>query len=203
MAQLVILAGGNRQRVQELEPLFLTMGKKVVYCGKTGQGSMMKMFINLLLGLMMEGFAEALNFGRLGGLDLEAMLDVVASGAMNAPMFQVKAANFKVTELSAGLSPETPGQGRQVRPGYGLRAGRPGARRPDAAAPLPPGRGPGLGRRGHLRHHAGNGAPEREMMIWGRGQGPTALSLKLPQTPTPNPIWKIKKKVRPWPYFSI
>ncbi len=95
-AQLVILAGGNRQRVQELEPLFLTMGKKVVYCGKTGQGSMMKMFINLLLGVMMEGFAEAVNFGRLGGLDLEAMLDVVASGAMNAPMFQVKAANFKV-----------------------------------------------------------------------------------------------------------
>jgi 3-hydroxyisobutyrate dehydrogenase-like beta-hydroxyacid dehydrogenase len=95
-AQLVILAAGNRQRVQDLEPLFLTMGKKVVYCGKTGQGSMMKMFINLLLGLMMEGFAEALNFGRLGGLDLEAMLDVVASGAMNAPMFQVKAANFKV-----------------------------------------------------------------------------------------------------------
>ena len=94
-AQLVILAGGNRQRVQDLEPLFLTMGKKVVYCGKTGQGSMMKMFINLLLGLMMEGFAEALNFGRLGGLDLEAMLDVVASGAMNAPMFQVKAQNIK------------------------------------------------------------------------------------------------------------
>ena len=94
-AQLVILAGGNRQRVQELEPLFLTMGKKVIYCGGIGQGSMMKMFINLLLGLMMEGFAEALNFGRLGGLDLEAMLEVVASGAMNAPMFQVKAPNIR------------------------------------------------------------------------------------------------------------
>ena len=94
-AQLVILAGGNRQRVQELEPLFLTMGKKVIYCGGVGRGSMMKMFINLLLGLMMEGFAEALNFGLLGGLDLEAMLEVVASGAMNAPMFQVKAPNIR------------------------------------------------------------------------------------------------------------
>ncbi len=92
---LVILAGGNRERVKELEPLFLAMGKKVIYCGRVGQGSMMKMFINLLLGTMMEGFAEALNFGRLGGLDFEAMLETVASGAMNAPMFQVKAANFK------------------------------------------------------------------------------------------------------------
>ncbi len=101
--QLVILASGNRQRVQELEPLFLTMGKKVIYCGKTGQGSMMKMFINLLLGIMMEGFAEALNFGRLGGLDLEAMLETVFSGAMSSPMFQVKAPNFKEKQYPAAF----------------------------------------------------------------------------------------------------
>jgi 3-hydroxyisobutyrate dehydrogenase-like beta-hydroxyacid dehydrogenase len=92
---LVILVGGPENKVKELEPLLLAMGKKVIYCGPVGQGSMMKMFINLLLGLMMEGFAEALNFGRLGGLDLEAMLDTTYSGAMNAPMFQVKAANLR------------------------------------------------------------------------------------------------------------
>jgi 3-hydroxyisobutyrate dehydrogenase-like beta-hydroxyacid dehydrogenase len=92
---LVILAGGLEDKVKELEPLLLAMGKKVVYCGPVGQGSMMKMFINLLLGVMMEGFAEALNFGRLGGLELDAMLDTVYSGAMNSPMFQVKAANLR------------------------------------------------------------------------------------------------------------
>jgi len=92
---LVILAAGKEEKVKELEPLFLTMGKKVIFCGRAGQGSMMKMFVNLLLGLMMEGFTEALNFGRLGGLELEAMLETVFSGAMNAPMFQIKAANFR------------------------------------------------------------------------------------------------------------
>jgi 3-hydroxyisobutyrate dehydrogenase-like beta-hydroxyacid dehydrogenase len=92
---LVILAAGKEEKVKELEPLFLTMGKKVIFCGRAGQGSMMKMFINLLLGLMMAGFTEALNFGRLGGLELEAMLETVFSGAMNAPMFQIKAANFR------------------------------------------------------------------------------------------------------------
>ena len=71
------------------------MGKKVIYCGAAGQGSMMKMCINLLLGLMMEGFAEVLNFGRLGGLSLEAMLDTVYSGPLNCGMFQVKAANLQ------------------------------------------------------------------------------------------------------------
>jgi 3-hydroxyisobutyrate dehydrogenase-like beta-hydroxyacid dehydrogenase len=91
---LVILASGPQEKIQELEPLFLAMGKKVVYCGPVGQGSMMKMFINLLLGLMMEGFAEAMNFGRLGGLSPEAMLDTVSSGPLNCGMFQVKAGNL-------------------------------------------------------------------------------------------------------------
>jgi 3-hydroxyisobutyrate dehydrogenase-like beta-hydroxyacid dehydrogenase len=64
---------------------------------------MMKMFINLLLGVMMAGFAECLNFGRLGGLDFEAMLDTVSSGAMNAPMFQVKAANLREKHYPAAF----------------------------------------------------------------------------------------------------
>jgi 3-hydroxyisobutyrate dehydrogenase-like beta-hydroxyacid dehydrogenase len=100
---LVILAGGPRDQVKELEPLFGAMGKKVVYCGPVGQGSMMKMFINLLLGIMMGGFAEVLNFGRLGGLDMEAMLETVYSGAMNSPMFQVKAANMKEKNYPAAF----------------------------------------------------------------------------------------------------
>ncbi len=91
---LIILAGGPRDKIRELEPLLLAMGKKVVSCGPVGQGSMMKMFINLLVGLMMAGFAEALNFGRLGGLSPEAMLDTVFSGPLNCGMFQVKAANL-------------------------------------------------------------------------------------------------------------
>jgi 3-hydroxyisobutyrate dehydrogenase-like beta-hydroxyacid dehydrogenase len=91
---LIILAGGPQDKIQELEPVLLAMGKKVIYCGAAGQGSMMKMFINLLVGLMMAGFAEALNFGKLGGLSMEAMLDTVFSGPLNCGMFQVKAANL-------------------------------------------------------------------------------------------------------------
>jgi 3-hydroxyisobutyrate dehydrogenase-like beta-hydroxyacid dehydrogenase len=92
---LIILAGGPQDKVQEAEPVLLAMGKKVIYCGAAGQGSMMKMCINLLLGLMMEGFAEVLNFGKLGGLSLEAMLDTVFSGPLNCGLFQVKAANLQ------------------------------------------------------------------------------------------------------------
>jgi len=92
---LLILAGGPPAKVQELEPLLLAMGKKVIYCGVAGQGSMMKMAINLLLGLMMTGFAEVLNFAALGGLSREAVLDTVFSGPLNCGLFQLKAANLQ------------------------------------------------------------------------------------------------------------
>ncbi|MBM4301431.1 MAG: NAD(P)-dependent oxidoreductase [Deltaproteobacteria bacterium] len=100
---LVILAAGPQDKVKALEPVFLAMGKKVIYCGAAGQGSMMKMFVNLLLGVMMEGFAEALNLGKLGGLDMDAMLETVFSGAMNSPMFQVKAPLLKENRYPAAF----------------------------------------------------------------------------------------------------
>src|SRR5512135_3220257 len=39
----------------------------------------------------------------MGGLDFEAMLEVVASGAMNAPMFQVKAPNIRDNNYPAAF----------------------------------------------------------------------------------------------------
>ncbi|MGQ9688299.1 MAG: NAD(P)-dependent oxidoreductase [Desulfobaccales bacterium] len=88
---LIILASGEADQVAAVEPVLLAMGKQVVYCGPVGQGSMMKMTINLLLGLMMAGFAEALNYGRQGGLELDAMLEVILSGPLSCGMYQMKA----------------------------------------------------------------------------------------------------------------
>ena len=66
------------------------MGKQVVYCGEAGQGSMMKMANNLLLTAMIEGLSETLNFGKMGGLTQEAMLEVILDGPLNCGIFQMK-----------------------------------------------------------------------------------------------------------------
>jgi 3-hydroxyisobutyrate dehydrogenase-like beta-hydroxyacid dehydrogenase len=88
---LLILAGGDQEKITALNPVFAALGKKVIYCGQVGQGSMMKMVINLLLGVMMAGLAETMNFGQKNGLDQEAILDVVFSGPLNCGLFQMKA----------------------------------------------------------------------------------------------------------------
>ena len=87
---LVILAGGPKDKVSELEPLFMCMGKKVVYCGETGQGSSMKMAVNLLLGIMAAGICEAVNLGQKCGLDTATMLETMLAGPMGCALFEFK-----------------------------------------------------------------------------------------------------------------
>jgi len=89
-ATLLILAGGAKNRVDTLTPLLGTMGKRVVYCGEIGQGSMMKMANNLLLTLMIEGLSETLNFGKKGGLSADALHDVILNGPLGCSIFQMK-----------------------------------------------------------------------------------------------------------------
>jgi 3-hydroxyisobutyrate dehydrogenase len=87
---LVILAGGPQAKVKQVEPLLLSMGKKIVYCGEAGQGSSMKMAVNLLLGIMAAGLAEAVNLGQKCGLSTETLLETMLSGPMQCPLFEFK-----------------------------------------------------------------------------------------------------------------
>jgi len=101
--KLVILAAGDRDRIAALAPVFNVLGQKVVYCGPVGQGSMMKMAINLLLGIMMAGLAESLNFAVNNRLDREALLEVITSGALNCGLFQMKAEMLGTGEFPANF----------------------------------------------------------------------------------------------------
>jgi 3-hydroxyisobutyrate dehydrogenase-like beta-hydroxyacid dehydrogenase len=92
---LVILAGGPAEVVERLTPVFLAVGKKVVRCGGTGTGSVMKVSVNVLLGTMLAGFAEMLRLGEAGGLDRRTMLDVVLAGPMANDLLRMKEPMFE------------------------------------------------------------------------------------------------------------
>jgi 3-hydroxyisobutyrate dehydrogenase-like beta-hydroxyacid dehydrogenase len=94
-ATLIILAGGPHEEIKRFEPLFLTMGKRVVYCGEAGQGSAMKMVVNLLLAVMMAGLSEAVSLGERLKLNTETILDTILSGPLGCGFFNLKADMFK------------------------------------------------------------------------------------------------------------
>jgi 3-hydroxyisobutyrate dehydrogenase-like beta-hydroxyacid dehydrogenase len=98
---LIILAGGPEDGVREVEPVLLSMGRKVVYCGQAGMGSAMKMTVNVLLGTMLEGLAEALAFGDRAGLDRSLVLDTVLAGPMACGLFQLKDPMFRANDYPA------------------------------------------------------------------------------------------------------
>jgi 3-hydroxyisobutyrate dehydrogenase-like beta-hydroxyacid dehydrogenase len=87
---LIILAGGLKDLINRLEPLFLSMGQKVIYCGDAGQGSAMKMTVNLLLAIMMEGLCESLNLAQQLKLETGKVLETILAGPLGCGLFRLK-----------------------------------------------------------------------------------------------------------------
>jgi 3-hydroxyisobutyrate dehydrogenase len=78
---LSIMIGGDQPTVQRLEPFWETMGSTWVWQGGPGTGQHTKMVNQTLVASGMIGVCEALLYGHRAGLDLEKVLQSVASGA--------------------------------------------------------------------------------------------------------------------------
>jgi 3-hydroxyisobutyrate dehydrogenase len=80
-ATLSIMIGGDADTVAALEPLWKAMGQKWVRQGGPGAGQHTKMVNQILIATGMIGVCEALLYGYRAGLNLEMVLESVASGA--------------------------------------------------------------------------------------------------------------------------
>ena len=80
-AALSIMVGGDKDVVEALAPCFGAMGKTVVHQGPAGAGQHTKMVNQVLIASGMIGVCEALLYGYKAGLDLDKVLESVASGA--------------------------------------------------------------------------------------------------------------------------
>ena len=80
-ATLSIMIGGDADTVTVLEPIWKTMGAKWIRQGGPGAGQHTKMVNQVLIATGMIGVCEALLYGYKAGLDLEKVLESVASGA--------------------------------------------------------------------------------------------------------------------------
>jgi len=80
-ARLSIMIGGDREVVDALMSCWQAMGKTIVHQGGPGAGQHTKMVNQVLVAAGMIGVCEALLYGFRAGLDLNKMLESVASGA--------------------------------------------------------------------------------------------------------------------------
>lgn len=102
-ATLVILAGGAPDALARVRPMLEALGKRVVHFGGPGQGARAKLAINLMLGVTMQGLAEAVTFGESCGLDANQLLDAIGETPLAAPVVQIKLAAIRAGNFSAAF----------------------------------------------------------------------------------------------------
>lgn len=78
---LAIMVGGDRQAFDECMPVFEAMGKTIRYMGKAGCGQHTKMANQIVIAGTISGVCEAIAYAQKAGLDAQAVLDAISSGA--------------------------------------------------------------------------------------------------------------------------
>ena len=97
---LTIFCGGDEELFQAAQPIFSSIAGQYFYLGGSGSGSAMKLVANTLLGVGMQGIAEAVAFGQKEGIDRHKLLEVLSHTAVIAPAHLGKLARADVGDFS-------------------------------------------------------------------------------------------------------
>ncbi len=85
---LTIMVGGERAQYDRTLPIIEAVGKKIVYAGPVGAGSVVKLMNQLLVGINLAGAAEAMVLGTKAGVEPQLLLDVISSATGNSAQLQ-------------------------------------------------------------------------------------------------------------------
>ncbi len=83
-AKLSIMAGGPREYVEKVRPIFEAMGRNITYCGPSGFGQITKLANQVMVIHTIMSISEGLAFAASSGLDLETTLAATIAGAASS-----------------------------------------------------------------------------------------------------------------------
>jgi 3-hydroxyisobutyrate dehydrogenase len=101
---LSVMAGGKRNVVEEMLPLFEVFAKNIVYQGEAGSGQHTKMCNQIVIAGTLIGVCEGLIYGRKAGLDLNEMLQSITKGAAGCWSLDILAPKIVKGDFSPGFS---------------------------------------------------------------------------------------------------
>jgi 3-hydroxyisobutyrate dehydrogenase-like beta-hydroxyacid dehydrogenase len=79
--QLTIMCGGEEADYAKVEPVLLHYSKMRKLLGPPGAGQLAKMCNQIAIAGLVQGLAEAIQFGLKAGLDMERVIEVISKGA--------------------------------------------------------------------------------------------------------------------------
>ena len=127
---LTFMVGGADEDFERARPLLEAMGKLIVHAGPLGQGQMVKLINNAVAATNAAVVGEALLVGAKAGVDLDALVAVMAAGPGGSAMLTLKAGADARSRLQHAVQARAHAQGRPAVPRGG----------PGRGAPFPSGR---------------------------------------------------------------
>src|ERR1700761_1696356 len=101
---LLILASGPAAAADRLDPVFGILGRKTVWLGQAGQGSVVKLVVNAYMSILIEGVAETMELADRLGIGHQQLAEVIEGGPLDAPI-----AGAKLHKMDRGdYAPEFP-----------------------------------------------------------------------------------------------
>jgi 3-hydroxyisobutyrate dehydrogenase len=78
---LTVMCGGDASHYASVEPLIMNYARMSKLLGPSGAGQLAKMCNQIAIAGVVQGLAEAVQFGMKSGLDMTAVIDVISKGA--------------------------------------------------------------------------------------------------------------------------
>ena len=89
--ELIFMVGGDAAALKEVEPILGAMGKRWFHLGLNGAGQTIKLAMNMILALQVQGLAEALALATGAGIAGEKLVEVMQSSMARSGLLDVKA----------------------------------------------------------------------------------------------------------------
>lgn len=92
--QLLVMASGSLNAIEEIRPMLATFSKKVIYLGDAGAGQAMKLAVNLVVHSLNAAVSEALALATSAGINPSQAYDVFEESVIAAPFVKYKRSAF-------------------------------------------------------------------------------------------------------------
>jgi 2-hydroxy-3-oxopropionate reductase len=96
---ITLMVGGDEENFKKCESIFSALAKKTYYLGKNGSGALMKLIVNLVLGLNRMVLAEGLALGEKAGMDPQRLLEVLKQSAAYSKAMDMKGSKMIAAEF--------------------------------------------------------------------------------------------------------
>ena len=97
---ITLLAGGDQDTFKKCTSIYESIAKQWFLIGPGSSGILMKLVVNLLLGVDMQAIAEAVSLGEHLRIDRDVLLDVLSKTTVIPPAFAGKINKIKANDYS-------------------------------------------------------------------------------------------------------